>query len=49
MPELPEVEYGRTLAESVARGRVIEKVICAKDDLVFPDASPRKMVSALKG
>lgn len=49
MPELPEVEYGRTLAESVAMGRIIEKVICAKDDLVFPDASPRKMSSALKG
>ncbi|MCZ6836778.1 MAG: hypothetical protein O7G85_13465 [Planctomycetota bacterium] len=49
MPELPEVEFGRKLAESVAKGRVIEKVTCAKDDLVFPDASPRKMTSALKG
>ena len=49
MPELPEVEFGRKLAESVAKGRVIEKVTCAKDELVFPNASPRKMTSALKG
>ena len=47
MPELPEVELGRKLASGVARGRVIEKVWCDQDDLVFCDASPRKMKRSL--
>ncbi|MFQ6022353.1 MAG: Fpg/Nei family DNA glycosylase [Acidiferrobacterales bacterium] len=35
MPELPEVERGRKLAERVARGRAVVKVWCAKDTIVF--------------
>ena len=49
MPELPEVEYGRKLAEGVARNRRIEKVWCDKDELIFCDATPRKMKSVLTG
>ena len=35
MPELPEVERGRRLADTVARGRTIANVRCAKDAIVF--------------
>ena len=49
MPELPEVEYGRKLAERVAQNCRIEKVWCDKDELVFCDAKPRKVKSALTG
>ena len=49
MPELPEVERGRKLAERVALGRVIRKVWCAKDELVFEGATPAKMRRALVG
>ena len=35
MPELPEVEHGRSLADTVARGRTITNVRCAKDEIVF--------------
>ncbi len=49
MPELPEVEYGRALAASVARGRVIEKVSCSKDEIVFAGVSPRKFANAIRG
>ena len=35
MPELPEVERGRRLAESVAAGRRIASVECAEDPVVF--------------
>lgn len=35
MPELPEVERGRRLADTVARGRTIANVRCAKDTIVF--------------
>ncbi len=47
MPELPEVERGRRLAEEVARGRRIERVICARDSIVYEGVSPRKFQSAL--
>ena len=35
MPELPEVERGRRLAESVAAGRTIAAVECADDPIVY--------------
>ena len=38
MPELPEVERGRRLAESVAAGRRIERVECAVDPIVYAGA-----------
>ena len=40
MPELPEVERGRRLAESVAAGRRIAAVACAADPIVYADAPP---------
>lgn len=49
MPELPEVERGRRLAERIALGRVISKVRCAKDEIVFDGMTPAKMRRALVG
>lgn len=48
MPELPEVERGRRIAERVALGRVISKVKCARDEIVLDGVSPAKMQRALK-
>jgi len=49
VPELPEVEYGRLVADSVARGRVIAGVRCAADPIVFDRVSPARMKKALLG
>jgi formamidopyrimidine-DNA glycosylase len=49
MPELPEVEHGRRLAESAARGRVVRRVWCARDPIVLDGASPARVRSALTG
>lgn len=49
MPELPEVERGRRLAERVGQGRVIVKVWCARDSIVFDDVSAPRMRRALTG
>jgi formamidopyrimidine-DNA glycosylase len=49
MPELPEVERGRKVAESVARGRRIEKVRCAEDRIVFDGVAPSTVQRKLKG
>jgi len=49
MPELPEVERGRRLAESVAGGRRIEHVWCADDGIVFGSVAPRTWRRALEG
>lgn len=49
MPELPEVERGRKLAESVARGRRITKVRCADDRIVFDGVAPSTVQRRLKG
>lgn len=48
MPELPEVERSRRLAESVAAGRRIERVECAADPIVYAGASAREW-EALRG
>lgn len=40
MPELPEVERARKLAESVAGGRTVTRVWCAPDEIVFQRAGP---------
>ena len=48
MPELPEVEYGRRLAESVVRGARIVSVRCAEDRIVF-ETPPRRVRQALRG
>ncbi len=47
MPELPEVERGRKLAESVARGREMVRVECAHDPIVFQGNDAETLVQAL--
>ena len=49
MPELPEVERGRRLAEAVAVGRRIERVWCRDDRIVFDAVGPRRWRRALEG
>lgn len=49
MPELPEVERGRRLAESVALHRAIGKVSCTRDTIVFDGLTPRRLQRALRG
>jgi len=49
MPELPEVERGRVIAEGACRGKKIMKVYAAEDDIVFDGVSPRAFANALKG
>jgi formamidopyrimidine-DNA glycosylase len=48
MPELPEVEHGRRVAESVAHGRTVVQAHVASDRIVFPDG-PDAVKRALKG
>ncbi len=48
MPELPEVEFGRRLAERVACGRRIERVRCADDRLVFDGVRPGEVARRLR-
>jgi formamidopyrimidine-DNA glycosylase len=49
MPELPEVEFGRRLAESVAAGGRVVDVRCARDSIVFEGVSSRRFRIALIG
>lgn len=49
MPELPEVEFGRKLAESVAHERTIASVTCARDEIVFEGVSAARWRKALVG
>jgi formamidopyrimidine-DNA glycosylase len=49
MPELPEVECGRRIAEAVALGRRIERVRCARDPIVFDGTAPATISRALEG
>ena len=49
MPELPEVERGRKLAEAVTVGRRIERVWCDDDPLVFAGVEPARWRRTLKG
>jgi formamidopyrimidine-DNA glycosylase len=49
MPELPEVERGRRLAERVAAGRTIVNVRCARDPIVFEGIGPARWRRALTG
>ena len=49
MPELPEVERGRRLAEAVTAGRRIERVWCDDDPLVFAGVEPARWRRTLKG
>ncbi len=49
MPELPEVERGRRLAEAIAVGRRIERVWCRDDPIVFDSVAPGRWRRALEG
>lgn len=49
MPELPEVEAARVLAERVLARRRIASVAARPDAVVFENASPRRMALALGG
>jgi len=49
MPELPEVEYARKIAASVAEGECIESVVCADDPIVFEGVTPAKIKRSLRG
>lgn len=49
MPELPEVERGRVIAERACAGKTIKKVYAAQDDIVFDGVTPRTFASTLKG
>ena len=48
MPELPEVERGRRLAEAVVVGRSIERVWCADDPIVFESVDSRRWRDTLQ-
>ncbi|MCA9322505.1 MAG: hypothetical protein KDB53_17315 [Planctomycetes bacterium] len=49
MPELPEVERGRRLAEQTLLGRRITGVSCADDEIVFQGEPPSVFEGVLKG
>jgi formamidopyrimidine-DNA glycosylase len=49
MPELPECERGRQLAEAVLVGRRIDRVHCAEDSIVLDGTSPPAVRRALRG
>lgn len=49
MPELPEVERGRRIADAVATGRVITSCRCADDRIVIDGITPRTLARTLKG
>jgi len=49
MPELPELEYARRLAERTMVGRSIAKVWCARDEIVLDGVSPTRVRRALAG
>jgi formamidopyrimidine-DNA glycosylase len=49
MPELPEVEAARRLAERVLAGRRITEAAARLDPVVFENAGPRRVEQALRG
>ncbi|HET8647820.1 MAG TPA: DNA-formamidopyrimidine glycosylase family protein [Vicinamibacteria bacterium] len=49
MPELPEVEAARVMAEGVLRRRRIAEVAARPDPVVFEGASARRVAVALRG
>lgn len=49
MPELPEVERARRLAEQIGCGRTIKRVRCADDQIVFDGLSPQRIRRTLTG
>lgn len=49
MPELPEVEHYRRVAEAVAVGRTIDAVVCADDPIVIEGTTGAAVQRALAG
>ena len=49
MPELPEVEAARVMAQRVAAGRRIVEAHCAPDPIVFEGVSAARFTRALQG
>ncbi|MHC4416288.1 MAG: DNA-formamidopyrimidine glycosylase family protein [Planctomycetota bacterium] len=49
MPELPEVERARAIAETVAAGRKIVKVSCRPDEIVYEGTRLQTVRKALRG
>jgi formamidopyrimidine-DNA glycosylase len=49
MPELPDVEAARRVAERALRGKRIAEAYVAADPIVFDGASSRRVASALRG
>ncbi|HEV8253263.1 MAG TPA: DNA-formamidopyrimidine glycosylase family protein [Vicinamibacteria bacterium] len=49
MPELPDVEAARRVAERALGGKRIVRATAAADPIVFDDASPRRVAAALRG
>ncbi|MEM7681043.1 MAG: DNA-formamidopyrimidine glycosylase family protein [Planctomycetota bacterium] len=49
MPELPEVERGRRIAESACLHKPIESVFAAEDDIVFDGVAPERFAQVLEG
>lgn len=49
MPELPEVERGREIAERISRGRRIERVFCPPDEIGLAACTAPAVRRALRG
>lgn len=49
MPELPEVERGRKVAERMAAGRRILEAVCAPDEIVYAGVPPFEFGRVLTG
>ena len=49
MPELPEVEYGRKVAENFCGNKTIQHVYCENDPIVFEKRLPAEIKRALVG
>ena len=49
MPELPEVETARRLADRHVVGKTIEKVFATDDRIVYVDIAPRTFANKLRG
>jgi len=49
MPELPEVERGREIAERICRGRRVERVFCPPDEIGLAGCSAPAVRRALRG
>ena len=49
MPELPEVEAGRKLAEQAFAGQRIAAVYTVADRIVYHKVPPRRLAAAISG